>query len=154
MERFSQEKTKEVWQRVLREGQGSPISGGVPAPKPENVGLLPLVVATRQAAAGLQNLQRRAGSASAETLRRLAAQTQRQAECLLGIYRLLNGGRPAAMPSQNRAQFPLEELCTMTLRRHAALQNAESIPEYGPVFALLAEETAGHGRTLLELLGR
>ena len=89
-------------------------------------------------------------------LRRLYEQQQAHVACLRGIYTLITGTRPSVKALPLSYQDPEAVLRRCYGKQMQALADYESKsedPEYGPVFARLAQREQDHCRTLLELIG-
>ncbi len=139
MEHYDSQKARQVWQRVWGEQQE------VARP------LQQLLLAEMQTASDFGRLQRRFPE-----MKPLLAQSRKSIDCLRGILLLTAGTRPA--PSALKAK---EEPVDILLRRcigqclKAAADYAAHAndPEYGCIFAQLAEQKRQHCRRLLELIG-
>lgn len=95
------------------------------------------------------------GSHSA-ALRRLFQQEQAHAACLKGICNLITGTIPtvhAPKLSQEPVETILRRCYGQQMRCLARYEARSSDPEYGQVFARLADQERQHCHQLLELLG-
>ena len=134
--------------------------GWAPAPQTaaDGVGLLPLIQARRNGAAECLALSRRTSGRAAALLHRIYEENLSQADCLIGLYCLVQGKRPplppVGAPAQECFDGALRRLCLGEARCAAALAAAQGMPEYGGVFDALARQTGEHCRILLELLGK
>lgn len=134
-----------VWQRV----QGTQ--------QPREQGLLELISGELTNGSTYLQLSRQFQGKPAQRLRQLTEQTQDHAACLKGIYTLLAGNRPMAqaMPvPREKADMMLRRCYGRAMRCLAAYEARSTDPEYGPVFARLADREREHCRLLLELLGK
>ena len=144
METVDPQKAARVWKRVHTD-----------TPAPEQ-GLLALIAQEWADASTYLQLSRRLSGKAATVLRALYEQEQTHLACLKGIYTLITGSHPkiATMP------LPQEEI-EQTLRRCygremqclAQYEQRSSHPEYGKVFARLAQQEQEHCRLVLEIIG-
>ena len=143
MERVDPQKAARVWQRVHTEN-----------PSPEQ-GLLSLIAQEWADASTYLQLSRRLQGKPATILRTLYEQEQTHLACLKGIYTLITGTHPKVAS----APLPQEEI-EQTLRRCygremqclAQYEQRSTHPEYGKVFARLAQQEQEHCRLLLEII--
>lgn len=144
MEHYDPQMAKRVWQRV---------QGGSAAPGAD----LARVLTAQQELLGIYRQLAKALPDKAALFRELWEQTHRQWLCLSGVRLLTLGGRPAQTPlsaSANTADALLRKAWTkiwQLLQLYGAAAAAGG--EYGFVYALLQEQSQGHARTILELLG-
>ena len=146
METVDKQKAARVWQRV---------QGQEPKQLDPN-GLLALIAGELADSATYLQLSRRFQGQQSITLRKLYEQEQSHAACLKGIYTLLTGER---LISHTPTAF--QEPLSATLRRcygreMRSLKEYEARsgdPEYGHVFARLADQERAHCRAVLELIG-
>ena len=93
----------------------------------------------------------------AALIHQLYAQERANLVCLKGIYILSTGEQPS-IPVQQPSPAPVNTLlrrCYSWEIRCAALYEEKSTdPEYGPVFAQLAQQERRHCQMLAELIGR
>ena len=145
MERIDPAKAARVWQRVQE--------------KPEEnraQGLQELVFEEWSDAATYLQLSRRLQGKKAATLRKLYQEEVAHAACLKGIYTLLTGSRPVVKslpPQPGDTEQILRRCYGREMRCLARYESRSSDPEYGPVFARLAQQEREHCHLLLELLG-
>ena len=135
-----------VWQRVRGQQEHQP-------PRQE---LLPLLADSWAAAAAYLSLARQVGPQAAATLRRLAREEQTTADALRGLHLLINGSRPALRtppPLREAPEAGLRRRYTESLKAAAAYERLAGDPEYGPVFARLAQQEQEHCRQVLSVLG-
>ena len=146
MSAYDPKKAAEVWKRVQ-----SPFEA---APGPAD--LLAMITEERLDAVTYLHLSRFFRGSSGALLRRMSQQEQAHATCLTGIYTLLTGERPKirtlAVPKQ-APQVLLRQCYGREMRALARYQERASDPEYGQVFARLANREQEHCQTLLLLLG-
>ena len=145
METIDQEKAARVWQRVKGEEES------------REKGLLALIAQEWTDAATYLQLSRRVTGKDSAVLRKMYEQEQSHTACLKGIYTLITGTHPTvrALPvSQSDIQSVLRRCYGREMQCLAQYEARSSDPEYGQVFARLAEQEREHCRLLLELLGR
>lgn len=144
MEHIDPEAEARVWQRVL----GQPQQAGED--------FRPLMLAAAEAAAVYQQLSRDTAGKSRETLRELYQGELSNVACLRGIQALNSGsaGKPVRMQASREPRDRALEKCYHRARRALAEYAARSAdPEFGPVFARMAEREKVHLALLAELLG-
>ena len=134
-----------VWQRVKGESES------------REKGLLALIAQEWTDAATYLQLSRRLSGKDSAVLRRMYEQEQSHAACLKGIYTLITGEHPTVRT------LPMEQSDTVSILRRCYGREMQCLaqyearvhdPEYGQVFARLADQERDHCRLLLELLGR
>lgn len=146
METIDPVKAAKVWQRVRPEGG-----------QPREQGLLALIAQEWTDAATYLQLSRRLTGKDSALLRRMYEQEQSHAACLKGIYNLLTGTHPAVRAIPTSPEDPQTVLRRCYGREMQCLAQYEariSDPEFGQVFARLAEQERTHCHQLLEILGR
>lgn len=107
-------------------------------------------------AATYLTLSRQLQGEESAILRRLYTQQQAHTACLKGIYTLITGTHPTVKALPETGQQPeavLRRLYGKSMQALAEYESRTSDPEYGPVFARLAEREKDHCRTVLELIG-
>ena len=148
MNTIDQQKAARVWQRVQESN---------PAPKAERLeNLQELIMNEWEAAATYQQLARQLPQKEASVLQRLAREEHNHGACLRGMYSLFTGEK-YAVHSSHVGKEPMER----TLRRCYGLEmrslkeyEAKSAdPEYGHIFARLAEQEREHCMALLGVIG-
>lgn len=147
METIDPVKAARVWQRV---------TGDAP-PENREKGLLALIAQEWTDAATYLQLSRRLGGKDGAVLRKMYEQEQAHTACLKGLYTLITGVHPTV-----RAVPAIHEDVEATLRRCygremqclAQYEARSADPEYGQVFARLADQERQHCHMLLEILGR
>lgn len=153
MESIDREKAARVWQRVT--APAAPHT--TPAPDARNLQELMNLIAQELAdATTYLHLSRRFQGKESGILRRLSEQEQAHTACLKGIYTLLTGSHPpvrTAPPSQDPPEAILRRCYGQEMHCLAQYEIRQKDPEFGPVFARLAEQEREHCRTILELLG-
>lgn len=145
METYDPEKTARVWQRVC--GEQAP---------PRHQGLPGLIAEERTDAATYLRLSRRFQGKASQILRRMFEEEQAHAACLKGICRLLTGTNPSTQAPplpQESTEALLRRCYGREMRCLAEYEARSSDPEYGQVYARLAQQEREHCRRLLELLG-
>ena len=146
METIDPAKMSRVWQRVK----------GEPAGESRKDGLLSLIAEEGTDAAAYLKLSREFAGSEGAKLRRLFQEEQAHAACLKGIYTLITGTRPVVRSAQPELTDPEALLRRCYGREMQCLAKYEaraSEPEFGVVFARLAEQEREHCRLVLELLG-
>ena len=141
MNRIDPQKEARVWERV----KGAQMESSSPEAGIQNL----------LASAYLQ-IARQMSSREAAILQRLAREEQTHAACLKGIFALITGERPAVQavpPPREAPALALRRCYGAEMRSLKEYESRSQDPEYGPVFARLAEQEREHCRTVLELLG-
>lgn len=153
MESIDKEKAARVWQRVTAPANAH----AAPAPDSRNLQELMSLIAQEWAdATTYLHLSRRFQGKESGILRRLSEQEQAHTACLKGIYTLLTGSHPPVRttpPSQDPPEAILRRCYGQEMHCLAQYEIRQKDPEFGPVFARLAEQEREHCRTILELLG-
>lgn len=148
MNQIDRQKAARVWQRV-QESKPEPKAGRI-----DN--LQALIMNEWTAAATYQQLARRLPPKEAAVLQRLSREEHGHGACLRGMYSLMTGEKcPVHTP-----QLP-EEPAERTLRRCYGLEMRSlkeyeakaGDPEYGHVFAKIAEQEREHCVALLGVIG-
>ena len=148
MNTYDPQKAARVWQRV--QGQ-SPSE----QPGPEKA-LQALIMEEWISAATYLQLSRQMSSREASLLQRLFREKQTHAACLKGIYTLITGQKPTvpATPAvQERPEVTLRHCYCREMRSLKEYEARSADPEYGPVFAKMAEQEREHCRAVLALIG-
>ncbi len=139
-------KAARVWQRVRAD-----------APEQaDQAALSELIAQERESAATYLLLSRRLQGKHSAILRKLFEQEQAHAACLKGIYTLTTGKRPNVSVVQPAPGEPIKVLRRCYGRQMQCLARYEQRagdPEYGHVFARMAQQEKEHCHVLLELLG-
>lgn len=146
METVDPAKAARVWQRVKAEN---------PTVRPEQ-GLLELIAQEWTDAATYLQLSRRFQGKESAMLRRMFEEEQAHTACLKGIYTLITGKRPtvpATSPTQGDPEQILRRCYGREMQCLARYEQRSGDPEYGQVFARLADQEREHCRLVLELLG-
>lgn len=147
METIDRQKAARVWERV---------TAGTRAPQWSMEELHDLIAQEWANAATYLQLSRRVQGNHSATLRRLFQQEQAHAACLKGICNLITGTIPtvhAPKLSQEPVDTVLRRCYGQQMRCLARYEARSADPEYGQVFARLAEQERQHCHLLLELLG-
>ena len=145
METIDKAAAARVWQRVKGESEN------------KEKGLLALIAQEWTDAATYLQLSRRMTGKDSAVLRKMDEQEQSHTACLKGIYTLITGTHPTvrALPvSQGDIETVLRRCYGREMQCLAQYEARRSDPEYGQVFARLADQEREHCRLLLELLGR
>ena len=144
MQSIDPNKAARVWERVKGE-----------SPPPET-GLAELIAGEWADAAVYLQLSRRFQGKHSALLRKMYEEEQAHTACLKGIYTLLTGRRPevkAVMPAQGDAEQLLRRCYGREMQCLARYEARAGDPEYGQVFARMAQQEKEHCRWILELLG-
>ena len=148
MNQIDQQKAARVWQRVQE---------NKPVDKMERVGnLQELILNEWTAAATYQQLARQMPTKEAAVLQRLSREEHAHGACLRGMYSLMMGEK-CEVHNQQLQREPVER----TLRRCYGLEMRSlkeyeakcDDPEYGHVFARIAEQEREHCMALLGVIG-
>lgn len=148
MESIDNAKAARVWQRVKAE---SP-----PLPQRPEQGLPDLIAQEWADAVTYSNLSRRYRGTSRSRLQKMAAQAHSNVACLKGIYTLMTGTHPrvrSALPPMLPPEQALRRCYNAETQRLVHYTQRAADPEYGPVFAQLAQQSRQHCRLIPELLG-
>lgn len=138
-------KAARVWQRVQSSGM------------PKEQGLLPMIAQEWTDAATYLQLSRRFQGKDSAALRKMYEEEQAHTACLKGIYTLITGIRPtvkAVPPGDQDPETILRRCYGREMQCLADYEARSEDPEYGPVFARLAEQEREHCRVILELIGK
>lgn len=146
MENLDPQLQSRVWQRVRGEESEPELAETVKS----------LAAATWQQAAAYLMLSRQLPGREKAQIRRLFEEEQAGCACLKGAYTMLTGeplNTRAAPPPAETPKIALRKCYGREMRSLARYEGISRHPEYGPVFARLAEQEREHCRTLLEILG-
>ena len=146
METFDKVKAARVWQRVQGEMTASPTHG------------LQALIAEEWADAAIYlSLSKRLQGNAANILRKIGQEEQSHMACLKGMYALQGSGRPdiPAPPPLDKAPVSviLRRCYGREMRCLAQYEARANDPEYGQVYARMAQQEREHCRLILELLG-
>lgn len=147
METIDRQTAARVWERVTNR---------TPGPQWGIEDLHDLIAQEWASAATYLQLSRRVQGSHSATLRRMFQQEQAHAACLKGICNLITGKIPtvhAPKISQEPVETILRRCYGQQMRCLARYEARSSDPEYGQVFARLADQERQHCHQLLELLG-
>ena len=146
METYDKAKAARVWQRVQNEGNPDPTRG-----------LQGMIAEEWSDAAIYLSLSRRTQGTQSALLKKMGQEEQAHMACLKGIYTLHGAGRPdvPAPPPPDKASVGtlLRRCYGRELRCLAQYEARAGDPEYGQVFARMAQQEREHCRQILELLG-
>ena len=146
MEGYDKEKAARVWQRV----QGS-------VAEDPTRGLQGMIAEEWADAAVYLSLSRRVQGNHAAILRKMGQEEQAHMACLKGIYTLQGTGRPEVPAPQPMEKAPVSVMLRRCYGREmrclAQYESRTADPEYGQVFARMAQQEREHCRLILELLG-
>ena len=146
METIDPAKAARVWQRV---------QGALPAEQKEQ-GLCEMIARAWTDSAVFLHLARRFSGKESALLRKLSEQEQASAACLKGIYTLITGQRPAVravQPQPEESERALRRCYGSKMQSLTWYESRTGDPEYGPIYARLAQQEWEHCRIVLELLG-
>ena len=147
MENYDKAKAARVWQRVLGTAAANPTQG-----------LAGMIAEEWGDATVYQALARRLQGPAANILRKISQEEQTHMACLKGMYTLQGQGRPdipAPPPVDNAPVGLLLRRCYgREMRCLAQYEARANDPEYGQVFARMAQQEREHCRQILELLGK
>lgn len=145
MEKIDPAKAARVWERVQEK----------PDQRREQ-GLQELIFEEWTDAATYLQLSRKFQGKKAALLRKLYQDELSHAACLKGIYTLITGSRPVVKtlpPPQGDPGQILRRCYGREMRGLARYENRVDDPEYGQVFARLAQQEREHCHLILALLG-
>ena len=146
METFDKAKAARVWQRVQGDTATNPARG-----------LQGLIAEEWADAAIYLSLSKRVQGNAANILRKIGQEEQAHMACLKGIYTLQGTGRPdiPAPPPVDRAPVSvmLRRCYGREMRCLAQYESRANDPEYGQIYARMAQQEREHCRQILELLG-
>jgi len=144
MEHYDPQMAKRVWQRV---------QGGGAAPGAE----LARMLTAQQELLGIYQQLAKTLPDKVTLFRQLWEETHRQWLCLSGVRLLTLGGRPAQAQISTSANTPEALLRKAWAKVWQVIQlyaaAAAGGGDYGFLYTLLQEQSQGHARTILELLG-
>ena len=147
METYDKAKAARVWQRVQQQQ----------APPAPTQGLPGLIAEEWSDAAVYLTLSRRVTGNHSAVLKKMSQEEQAHMACLKGIYTLQGNGRPdipSPPPLDNASVGTLLRRCYgREMRCLAQYESRAADPEYGQIFARMAQQEREHCRLLLELLG-
>lgn len=146
METYDPEMAARVWQRVRAPGGAAPEWETLPA----------LIAGEWSVAMACQQLARGRNSRTAGILHRLSQEAQEHAACLRGIYVLCAGEKPVIRtprPEEKQPEALLRRCYQLAFQAQAEYERRAADPQYGPVYARLAQQKREHCQQLLALLG-
>ena len=148
MHTYDPQKAARVWQRVQgREEEPRPAPGH---------DLQGLILNALQLSAVYLKLARQMPPKAASVLQQLYREEQNHLACLKGIHTLMTGQRPVLhMPrvENEPAERLLRRCYGMEMRSLKEYEAGTADPEYGHVFARLADQEREHCRRVLALVG-
>ena len=148
MNHIDQQKAARVWQRV-QETKPEPKAGRI-----DN--LQELIMNEWTAAATYQQLARRLPQKESAVLQRLSREEHGHGACLRGMYNLMTGEKcPVHMPQlpDEPAERILRRCYGLEMRSLKEYEAKSGDPEYGHVFAKIAEQEREHCVALLGVIG-
>lgn len=148
MNTIDQQKAARVWQRVQE---------SKPAPKPDRLdNLQELIMNEWIAAATYQQLARQMQPKEAAVLQRLSREEHSHGACLRGMYNLITGEKCEVHSQQLQKEPPertLRRCYGLEMRSLKEYEAKSDDPEYGHVFARIAQQEREHCMALLGLIG-
>ena len=146
MESYDKAKAARVWQRVQGEAAANPTQG------------LTGMIAEEWADSAIYSaLSRRVQGNAAATLRKMSQEELSHMACLKGIYTMQGNGRPNLPPPPPVDNAPVQILLRRCYGREmrclAQYESRSSDPEYGQIYARMAQQEREHCRQILEILG-
>ena len=146
MEVYDKAKAARVWQRVQGETAANPTQG-----------LQGLIAEEWADAAVYLSLSRRVQGNQSAILKKMGQEEQAHMACFKGIYTLQGSGRPDIPSPPPLDKTPVSVMLRRCYGREmrclAQYESRASDPEYGQVFARMAQQEREHCRQILELLG-
>lgn len=149
MNGYDPQKAARVWQRV--QGQQEALKQTDP-----DDNLRELIMNEWIAASTYLKLARQMGAKEAAILQRLGREEQTHAACLKGIHTLMTGEKAGVQAPRTETEAPeltLRRCYAGEMRSLKAYEARSNDPEYGHVFASLAQQEREHCRAVLELIG-
>ena len=148
MNKIDQQKAARVWQRV---------QDSKPAPTPARLeNLQELIMNEWEAAATYQQLAKQVPQREAAILQRLSREEHQHGACLRGMYALVTGekcGVHNPAPLKEPADRILRRCYGLEMRSLKEYEARADDPEYGHVFARIAQQEREHCMALLGLIG-
>ena len=150
MNPYDPQKAARVWQRVQ----------AAPAPEQKDCredNLKELILNEWASAATYAQLARQLQPKEGAVLQRLSREEHAHGACLRGMYNLKSGEKcPVHMPklAEEPAEMTLRRCYGLEMRTLKAYEAKCDDPEYGHVFARLAEQEREHCVALLGVIGR
>lgn len=146
METIDKAKAARVWQRVQGEAAANPTHG-----------LQGLIAEEWADAAIYLSLSRRVQGNAANILRKIGQEEQSHMACLKGIYTLQSTGKPDIPPPPPMDKAPVSVILRRCYGREmrclAQYESRATDPQYGQIYARMAQQEREHCRLILELLG-
>ena len=139
-------KAAQVWERV---------QGRTPEENRE-AGLGELITREWESAGTYLLLSRQVQGRASALLRKLSEQEGAHVACLKGIYTLITGKRPGftgVKPGHEHLHSALRRCYGQQMQRLACYESRCNDPEYGHIFAQLAQQERQHCHIVLEVLG-
>ena len=151
MNTYDPQKAARVWQRVqnqakAEEREQSDTQGSIRG----------MIMEERMSAAVYLQLSRQLPSREASVMQRLCREEQTHASCLRGIYTLITGETPVVKSPalvQEKPELTLRRCYAREMRTLKEYEARSEDPDYGPVFARLADQEREHCRAVLEVIG-
>lgn len=156
MKDFDSEQVRRIWQRV--QAGSTPqtdITAHTAAPEP-GCDFSQLSDRALEISGLYLRLSRYFSGQNSRILRQLAQQARSHAATLQGICRLCDRVRPATpkqQPERSSPEILLRRCYSLALQALAEYERQSEHPQFGAVFAKMAEQKRNHCRILLTLLG-
>ena len=147
MNTYDPQKAARVWQRV---------QGAQPAEPRQEENLKELIMNEWIAASTYADLARQLGQKEAAVLQRLSREEHAHGACLRGIYQLKTGEKcPIRTPKADKepVEVTLRRCYGMEMRSLKEYETKCADPEYGHVYARLADQEREHCVALLGVIG-
>ncbi len=146
METYDKQKAARVWQRVQNAAPEDPVRG-----------LAGMIAEEWADAAMYLTLSQRVQGRASSVLKKMGQEEQTHMACLKGMYTMLGAGRPDIPAPHSPERVPIGVLLRRCygreMRALAQYEARASDPEYGQIFARMAQQERDHCRQILEILG-
>lgn len=146
METYDKQKAARVWQRVQNA-----------APEDPARGLINMIAEEWADAVMYLALSQRVQGGVSSALKKMGQEEQAHMACLKGMYTMLGTGRPEIPAPKSPERVPVGVLLRRCygreMRSLAQYEARASDPEYGQIFARMAQQEREHCRRILEILG-
>ena len=147
MNTYDPQKAARVWQRV---------QAARPEPIQPEENLKELIMNEWIAAATYAHLAKQMSQSEAAVLQRLSREEHGHGACLRGIYNLKTGEKcpvPTPKPANESHEVTLRRCYGLEMRSLKEYESKSADPEYGHVYARLADQEREHCMALLAVIG-